>query len=100
MTSAVVLDVTPRDSCKNRRFGGTYRLHHQGEKRILRNWLGWLVTDNVPRSLILFTLMMEAIDPLKRPFLQEPHSIISQTTAFFTTNEDSKSYAPVLLPLS
>jgi hypothetical protein len=24
--------VTPCGSCKNRRFGGTYRLHHQSEK--------------------------------------------------------------------
>jgi hypothetical protein len=32
MKSAVVWDVTPCGSCKNRRFGGTYRLHHQGNK--------------------------------------------------------------------
>jgi hypothetical protein len=25
-------NVTPCDSCKNRRFGGTYCLHHQGEE--------------------------------------------------------------------
>jgi hypothetical protein len=25
-------DVTPCGSCKNRRFGGTHHLHHQGEK--------------------------------------------------------------------
>jgi hypothetical protein len=28
--NAVFCDVTPYGSCKNRRFGGTYRLHYQG----------------------------------------------------------------------
>jgi hypothetical protein len=32
MKNAVFWDVTPCGSCKNRRFGGTHRLHHQGEK--------------------------------------------------------------------
>jgi hypothetical protein len=31
MKNAVFLDVTPCGSCKNRRFGGTYGLHHQRE---------------------------------------------------------------------
>jgi hypothetical protein len=31
MKNAVVWDVTPCGSCKNRRFGRTYRLHHEGE---------------------------------------------------------------------
>jgi hypothetical protein len=30
--NAVFWDMTPCGSCKNRRSGGTYRLHHQGEK--------------------------------------------------------------------
>jgi hypothetical protein len=30
--NAIFWDVTPCGSCKNRRFGGTYRLHHQGDK--------------------------------------------------------------------
>jgi hypothetical protein len=30
---AVFWDVTPRDSYENRRSEGTYRLHHQGEKK-------------------------------------------------------------------
>jgi hypothetical protein len=34
MKIAVVWDVTPRDSCKNLRFGGTYRLLHHGEKNL------------------------------------------------------------------
>jgi hypothetical protein len=30
--NAVFWNVTPRGSCNNRRFGGTWRLHHQGDK--------------------------------------------------------------------
>jgi hypothetical protein len=44
-----------------------------------------LVTVNiVPSSPILFPFMMEAILPPKRRFLQVPHSLASQKTAFFT----------------
>jgi hypothetical protein len=32
MKNAIFLDATPCGSCKNRRSGGTCRLHHQGEK--------------------------------------------------------------------
>jgi hypothetical protein len=32
MKNIVFWDVTPCGSCKNRRFSGTYRLHHQGDK--------------------------------------------------------------------
>jgi hypothetical protein len=32
MKNTVFWDVTQRDSCKKQRFGGTYRLHHQGNK--------------------------------------------------------------------
>jgi hypothetical protein len=53
--------VTPCGSCKNRRFGGTYRFHHQNEKN-LRRLLQLPVTATVvPSSLIPFTLMKEAI---------------------------------------
>jgi hypothetical protein len=31
MKNAVFWDLKPCDSCKKRRFGGTYGLHHQGE---------------------------------------------------------------------
>jgi hypothetical protein len=31
MKNGVFWDVTPCGSCKNRRFGGAYRLHHQGK---------------------------------------------------------------------
>jgi hypothetical protein len=52
MRNAIFWDVMPCGSCKNRHFKGMYRLHHV---------LQLLVTANVPSSLILVTLMMEAI---------------------------------------
>jgi hypothetical protein len=35
LKNAVHWEVTPRGSCKNRRFGETYRLHYQREKNQL-----------------------------------------------------------------
>jgi hypothetical protein len=67
MENVVFWDVTPCGSCKDRRFGGTYRIHHQGDKNrratvFLRIVPRLLVTVNVvPSSPILVTLMMEAI---------------------------------------
>jgi hypothetical protein len=56
MKNALFWDVTPCGSCRNRRFGGTYCLHHQGDKNRL------LVTANAGLcSPILVTLMIEAI---------------------------------------
>jgi hypothetical protein len=43
MNNAVFCDVTPCGSCKNRHFGGTYRLHYQGDKN------GWS-RNNVSRN--------------------------------------------------
>jgi hypothetical protein len=34
MKNAVFYDVTLHDSCKNRCFGGTQHLHHQGDKNL------------------------------------------------------------------
>jgi hypothetical protein len=33
LKNGVFWDVTPCGSCKNRRFGGTWRLLHQGDKK-------------------------------------------------------------------
>jgi hypothetical protein len=55
MKSGVFWDVTPCGSVNNRRFGGTWRLLHQGDKNRL------LVTAiAVPSSPILVTLVKEA----------------------------------------
>jgi hypothetical protein len=53
---------TLRRNCKNRRFGGTYRLHHQGDKN---------------RRTCRF------LSPWWWRFLQEPHFITSHKAIFF-----------------
>jgi hypothetical protein len=62
---AVFWDVTPCGSCKSRRFGGTYRLHHQGD----RNRHARSISSNIPSSPILVTLLIEAILSSKMTFL-------------------------------
>jgi hypothetical protein len=60
MKNAVFWDVKPCGSCDNRRFVGTYRLHHQGEN--ISELGTMLVTAKVvASSLILLTLTMEEI---------------------------------------
>jgi hypothetical protein len=70
MKNGVFWGVTPCGSCKNRRFGGTWRLLHQGDKNrwtrntkvFLRSVRRSLVTTNVVSSSpILVTLMKEAL---------------------------------------
>jgi hypothetical protein len=56
MKNGVFWAVTPCGSCKSWRFGGTYRLHHQGGTGSSQ----CSVIADVPSSLILSTLMMEA----------------------------------------
>jgi hypothetical protein len=61
MKNAVFWDVTPCDSCKNRRYGGTWRLHYHTIV-FLRSVRRLLVTANIfPSSPILVTLMMEVL---------------------------------------
>jgi hypothetical protein len=89
--SVVFWDVKRCGCCKSRRFGGTYLLSHQAETNqrdrknlFLCSVLQLLVTANVvPSSLLLSTLMMQNIRSPKRRFLQEPHVVTSQKTAFF-----------------
>jgi hypothetical protein len=58
MKNALFWHITPCGSIKNRRFRGTYRLHHQQRSSLLR----LLVTANVVRNPpILVILMMEVI---------------------------------------
>jgi hypothetical protein len=62
MKNAAFWDVTPCGSCKNRCFGGTHLLHHQGDIVFLRSVRRLLVIANiVPSSPILITLMMEEL---------------------------------------
>jgi hypothetical protein len=60
MNNAVFCNVTSCGSCKNQSFGGTYRLHRQGDKNC--SVLRLPVTSNtVPSSPTLATLMTEAL---------------------------------------
>jgi hypothetical protein len=69
--NAVFWDVTPCDSCKNRHFGWTYRLHHQGGKTVV-------ICSGCSCQLLL-TLFLA----LWFFLLQEPRGVTSQKTAFF-----------------
>jgi hypothetical protein len=65
MKNGVFWVVTPCGSCKNRRFGGTWRLLHQGDKNrtlvFLRSVCRLLVAACVvPSSPIFVTLIKEA----------------------------------------
>jgi hypothetical protein len=62
---------------------GVTRIGELGTTLIARSVRRLLVTANVPSSLILVALMMEAQDSSKNLFLQEPHSVTSQKTALF-----------------
>jgi hypothetical protein len=70
-------DVMPCVSCRNRHFRGTYCLHHQsGKNNKLRTTLAvssWFFPPRWWRWYI----------PPKYRYLQEPHGIISQKTAYF-----------------
>jgi hypothetical protein len=59
MKNPVFWDVTPCGCCKNRRFGGTYRLHPPGGKN----------RNAVPCSPILVALTIEAIRSSETPAL-------------------------------
>jgi hypothetical protein len=63
VNNAIFCDVTPCGFCNNRRFGGTYLLHYQGEKIILLRIVPrLLVTANIVPSWQMFvTLMTEVI---------------------------------------
>jgi hypothetical protein len=77
MKNAIFLDMMPRGSCKNRRFGGTYCLHRQGENNDLGKTLA-----------VISILLADSFQPgvggdtflPKRLFLQQPHDVTSLKT--------------------
>jgi hypothetical protein len=72
MKNAVFWDVTSCGSCKNRRFGGTYRLLHHGGR-----------VSGLGTVLTVITLLVEAIRSSEPSVLKEQHSVTSQKTSFF-----------------
>jgi hypothetical protein len=103
MKNAVFWNVMPCGSCKNRRFGGTYHLNHQGNKnrratrryvppkrRFYKRQYSFAACFG---CLLLLTLLlahrflppwwcMRDVPPKGR-LLRGPHGIPSQKTAFF-----------------
>jgi hypothetical protein len=76
--------VTPCGSHENQRFGGTYYQYHQDEKKQLAYVFNLQVIANVvPRTLILFTVMLEAIRSSETSFLEALHGVTSKMTALF-----------------
>jgi hypothetical protein len=68
MKNGVFWDVTPCGSCKNRRFGGTQRLHHKGKQESVNTILcissqraSVASYGYVPSSSLLVTLMIEEL---------------------------------------
>jgi hypothetical protein len=53
MKNVVFWDVTPCGSCKNRLFGGTWRLLHQGDKNPETSVLTGATQRNIPEDTIL-----------------------------------------------
>jgi hypothetical protein len=75
--NAVFWNITKCDSCNNRRFGETYRLHYQGDKnRRGRNNVSSNYQPKHPKDGGNMFLRI-------RPFLHESQDVTSQKTAFF-----------------
>jgi hypothetical protein len=67
MNNAVKLNVTPYDSCKNRRFGVTYRLHRQGGEK---QRAGNNVSSNYqPKHVCFFAVIYIRVSQDHRNFL-------------------------------
>jgi hypothetical protein len=96
MKNAVIWDVTPCGSCKNRHFGGKYRLHHGDKNSIsvfLPSVLRLQVTANVVHGTpILVTPMMQTIRSPKRRFLLGPLGVTSQRDGILQLMNSSRIY--------
>jgi hypothetical protein len=106
MKNYAILDVTSCGCCKSRRFGGTYRLNHQGDKnQLARNVsvLQLLVTANVVHSSsILVALMMGTLSPSETsiPTRATRRHIPEDGILHSHRRENLKSYREQYLPLA
>jgi hypothetical protein len=82
MKNGVFWDVTPCGSCKSRRFGRSYRLHHHGGKNV------------VPNSPILVTLMMQETYSSESSVIKRAtrHNIPEESTVLNHRSEYLKFY--------
>jgi hypothetical protein len=84
---------TLRRSCKNRRFGSMYRLHHQSDNnRQARKNVSSFQQPKYPAKKYVTLCWRRYVPPIRR-FLQDPYGITSKKTAFFKTNAFNLWYA-------
>jgi hypothetical protein len=87
MNNAVFWDVTPyafvRTDVSEERIASIIRVTRIGELGTLSATSNRVTANVVPSSPILLPLMIEGLSSKKCRFLQEPHGVTSQKTAFF-----------------
>jgi hypothetical protein len=76
MRNVVFWDMKPCGTCKNRRFGGMYRLHRQDEKNLRAR-----ITVSNKEWCLLGCYAVWLL--LERWFLQESHGVTSQKITVF-----------------
>jgi hypothetical protein len=81
MKNAVFRVVKPRGSCRNRRFEGTSRLYHQGEKIQRASVLQLLIIANVVSSSMILSMMIHSMRSSKT-------SVLTRATQYHIPEDD------------